>query len=74
MRNWRRGTLTEGITVNVHNVLGQVAGELKSSDQLIRSSQLLGKINLFEMALLYEDLLDLRGKIFIPFLFVVEEL
>jgi len=26
------------------------------------------------MALLHEDLLDLGGKIFIPFLFVVEEL
>ena len=64
----------EGIAVDMNDVLREISGGVKLSNELVGGAELPGQIELLKSALLLNDLVDLLRQNLVLLLFPVEEL
>lgn len=64
----------KGITVEVYNVLGEVARQLEVGDKGIGMAEVAGQIEVIQAALLVEDTVDFDSKNLVTLLLAVEVL
>lgn len=55
-------------------MLGQVSGQLEFGDEVVSLALLAGKVELFELAFLFKNPVNLDGEDLVPFLLAVEVL